>query len=135
MLTERERERLQNVFGQFPEVRAVYLFGSAAEGRRGPESDLDLGVLADEEAFAEHKLELLTELARAGIDEVDLLLLNTADTVTRFEAVRPNMLIYRSGDFDHDAFYSLVVRKYLDLKPYLERQRAAYKERLRRGST
>ena len=37
--------RIADVFGHFPEVLAVYLFGSVAEGRAGPHSDLDLAVV------------------------------------------------------------------------------------------
>ncbi len=38
-------KRLAEVFGRFPEVLAAYLFGSMAEGRAGPHSDLDLAVV------------------------------------------------------------------------------------------
>jgi len=38
-------ENLKKVFSQYPEIRAVYLFGSRASGRVHRESDLDLAVL------------------------------------------------------------------------------------------
>lgn len=134
MLTCEEADAIRRTFGRFPEVRAVYLLGSAAEGRRTSESDLDLAVVAEDASFSERKLEVLSELVRAGIDRVDLVLLNTADTVTSHEAVRPNQLVYRRDVFDHGPYVSLVTRKFLDLNPYLERHRNAYEQRLRRGS-
>lgn len=37
--------KLEEVFRRYPRVEAVYLFGSAAEGRARAASDLDLAVL------------------------------------------------------------------------------------------
>ena len=38
-------DRLRKVFAGFPEVEAVYLFGSMAEGRARAGSDIDLGLV------------------------------------------------------------------------------------------
>lgn len=130
MLTPAEIKRLTEVFGQFPEIRAVYVFGSAATGKRRPDSDLDLAVFAGDESFQTRKLDVLTELTREGFDAIDLVFLNTADTITQYEAVRLNKLIYTTAGFDRGSYYSKIVREYLDLLPYLEVQRKAYKERL-----
>ena len=135
MLTPAEIKRLTEVFGQFPEIRAVYVFGSAATGKRRPDSDLGLAALARDDAFHTRKLDVLAELTRHGFDDADLVLLNTADTVTHYEAVRLNKLIYSTADFDRGAYYSKIVRLYLDLLPYLDVQRTAYKERLLSGKT
>ena len=129
-LTPPEIKRLTEVFGQFPEIRAVYVFGSAATGKQRPDSDLDLAVLARNDSFQTQKLDVLTTLTRQGFDNIDLVFLNTADTVTQYEAVRLNKLIYSTADFDRGAYYSKIVRLYLDLLPYLDVQRKAYKERL-----
>ena len=130
MLTPSDIEPLIEVFRQFPEIRAVYVFGSAATGKRRPDSDLDLAVLAGDESFQRRKLDVLTELTRQGFDNIDLVFLNTADTVTQYEAVRLNKLIYSTADFDRGSYYSKIVRLYLDFLPYLEVQRKAYKQRL-----
>ncbi len=128
-------ESLIEVFRQFPEIRAVYVFGSAATGKRRPDSDLDLAVLAGDESFQRRKLDVLTELTRQGFDTIDLVFLNTADTVTQYEAVRLNKLIYSTANFDRGSYYSKIVRLYLDFLPYLEVQRKAYKQRLLGGQT
>lgn len=135
MLTSVEIKSLTEVFRQFPKIRAVYIFGSAATGKHRPDSDLDLAVLAGDESFPTRKLDVLTELTRQGFDNIDLVFLNTADTVTQYEAVRLNKLIYSTADFDRGYYYSKIVRLYLDLLPYLEVQRKAYKERMLSGQT
>ncbi len=135
MLTPSEIDRLIEVFRQFPEIRAVYVFGSAATGKRRPDSDLDLALLAGDETFRTRKLDVLMELTRQGFDTIDLVFLNTADTVTQYEAVRLNKLIYSTADFDRGYYYSKIVRLYLDFLPYLDVQRKAYKQRLLGGQT
>lgn len=123
---------LHAIFSRYPEIRAVYLFGSAAGGAMHAESDLDLAIVSEPSLY-HAKLEILTEFARRGFCQVDLLFLDKADPVLRYEAVRQNRLIYATADFDRGAFYAQVVRYYLDLVPYLKVQREAYKRRLLGG--
>jgi uncharacterized protein len=122
--------RLERVFEGFPEVSAVYLFGSWALGSARPESDLDLAVVSESPDARAYRLDLLAELAKEGIDNVDLVFLDTADVVLRFEAVRPNRLIYARDTFDHGGYYSKTLRQYFDFLPHLNTQREAYKRRI-----
>jgi len=93
------RPRLARVLSQFPEIAAAYLFGSAARGRAGPESDLDIAVVTTS-PLGSRKLDLLTALTAEGLDRVDLVSLDTDDVVLRFEAVHPNQLVYAADHFD-----------------------------------
>lgn len=123
------KAQLAAVFEPFPEVEAAFLFGSEAEGRARPDSDLDVAVLvAGEDGML--ALRLLEALAAAGLDRVDLMVLNQADPVTRFEVVRANRLLFAREGFDRGGFYSRIVREYLDLLPVLEPQRQALRRRL-----
>jgi len=124
---------LATVFRQFPDVQAVYLFGSAAEDRMRSDSDIDLAVVPRTGSCRERRLEMLAELTRAGFDRVDMVFLDTDDLVLKYEAVRQNRVVYQAEDFDRGAMYSTVVRMYLDFLPYLEVQRKAYKRRILRG--
>jgi len=124
------RGKLTSVFRRYPDIQAVYLFGSTAEGRARPESDIDLAVIASSSRIKEKKLDILSELAQVGMCNVDLVFLNDQDLVLQYEAVRQNRLVYAREDFDRGATYSKIMRKYLDLEPYLRAQRAAYKRRI-----
>ncbi|NOX60752.1 MAG: nucleotidyltransferase domain-containing protein [Chloroflexi bacterium] len=121
---------LENVFSKFADIQAVYLFGSVAEGRTHYESDIDLAVVPREDARPLNKLDILAELARAGFCSVDLVILDTKDIVLKHEAVRLNRLVYRTDDFDATAFFSKVIREYLDFLPYLQLFNEAYKEKV-----
>jgi len=126
---------LRRVFQGYPEVQAVYLFGSHATGRLHLESDVDLALAPASPHARARKLDILTDLARSGFCEVSLVFLDTTDVVLRYEAVRHNRLIYSTKNFDRGAFYAKVVREYLDFEPYLEVQREAYKMRIIHGAT
>jgi predicted nucleotidyltransferase len=124
---------LGDIFKRYPDVQAVYLFGSSASGHTRADSDLDLAVVPRHPKAHSRKLDLLTDLARAGFCDVDLVFLDTDDVVLKYEAVRQNKLVYHREDFDRGAFYSQIVRKYLDFLPYLEVQRKAYQRRIMVG--
>ena len=76
---------------------------------------------------------MLADLAAEGVDRVDLVLLEGADLVLQFEAVRQNRLIHARPGFDHGGYFSRTIREYFDLEPYLRVQRQALKRRLLHG--
>ena len=120
---------LADVFKKYPRVQAAYLFGSAAVGNLNKESDLDIALTGDTDLRSQ-KLDILTDLARQGFVNVDLVILDKSDIVLRFEAVRFNRIVYRTDGFDAGGYYSLVLRQYFDFLPYLKTQREAYKQRI-----
>jgi predicted nucleotidyltransferase len=126
-------DALAAVFRDYPDVHAVYLFGSAAEGQMREGSDIDLAVVPRSGSCRERRLEMLADLTRAGFDRVDVVFLDTDDLVLKYEAVRQNCVVYQAPDFDRGETYSKVVRMYLDFLPYLEVQRKAYKRRILHG--
>ena len=127
--------RLQGVFGTYPEVAAVYLFGSRATGTARPDSDYDLAVVSMPGQQAEaRRLDILSDLARNGFENIDLTFLDRDNPVLQHEAVRLNQIVFRRPEFDHGSFYSRVVRMYFDILPYLTIQRQALKGRLLHGA-
>lgn len=126
-------EHLARIFREYPEILAVYLFGSAAEGQMHRESDLDLAIVPRTPAARARRLDILADLARVGFCNVDLIFLDTDDIVLKYEAVRLNRVIYQTADFDPGEIYSRIVRQYLDFLPYLRVQREAYKRRILDG--
>ena len=121
---------LVSVFERYPEIDAVYLFGSSVHGRVQQESDLDLAIIPGDRNLRNKKLEILADLARLGFCNVDLVFLDGTDIVLQYEAVRQNTLVYQKPGFDRGETYSRIVRQYLDFYPYLCVQRKAYKKRI-----
>jgi len=121
---------LVNVFKKYPEIQAVYLFGSAGSDSMHEESDIDLMVIPGTNSLRKQKLSMLTDLAKYGFCDVDLVFLDPNDIVLQYESVRQNRVVYQAPGFDRGATYSTIVRKYLDFYPYLTVQREAYKKRI-----
>lgn len=121
---------LPQVFEKYPEIQAVYLFGSVASGNTHAESDIDLAIVPLDNKLRSKKLDVLADLTKNGFNSIDLVFLDTKDITVRFEAVRQNQVIYCAENFDVNSFYSLTLRQYFDFLPYLKIQREATKQRI-----
>lgn len=72
----------------FPGVIAAWVFGSAQGGEIREGSDLDLAVLFREIPSLDERADLRAGLQeRLRMDEIDLLVLNGASPIARFEAI------------------------------------------------
>ena len=100
-----ELERAADRLARDPRVLAVWGFGSRARGEAGPASDVDVAVLLD------RPLDLAAELAlRADVvdelhrDDVDLVILNAAPPLLRYEVVAAGSRLFARDDEAADAF-------------------------------
>jgi len=85
-------ERIRRVVEDLPHVRLAVAFGSAVDGTARPDSDLDLGVsLAD--GHGEVLAVLAVEIERAIGRPVDLVSLDDAPPLLRFEIARDGLLL------------------------------------------
>lgn len=114
------------VFEKFPEIQAVYLFGSQATGKLHAQSDVDFGFVADRNI----KEELGIELVKAGFSNFSLVFIPEATLLLQFEIVRMNKIIYEKDGFPRGDFFSRIVRMYRDFRPYKEIQIKYLKERI-----
>lgn len=104
----------RQVFEKVPEVIAAWAFGSAQAGQIRPGGDLDIAVLFDGSPSLDQRVELLMQLQRAlNIDAIDLVVLNAASPITRFEAVSGRLIFSRDASRQAE-FVSLTAREYED---------------------
>ena len=69
------RERLTALLSRYPQIKLAILFGSQVTGNARPDSDIDLGLLAQTPLTADFKLQLIQTIgAEFGrpVDIVDL---------------------------------------------------------------
>jgi predicted nucleotidyltransferase len=85
-------ERLQQSAAALPEIRLAVLFGSTARGQDRKGSDVDLGVLLNDDT-QEARDRARMELGRATERQVDVVFLNTAPPLLRFEISRDGVLL------------------------------------------
>jgi hypothetical protein len=99
-----------------PAVVFAYLFGSLVKGKPTPLSDVDIAIfLTDGIDVAETKLEILGRLADIlQTDEIDLVVLNTANLPLIHNVMKNHKLIADKKPFERHIFESLAMRKYFD---------------------
>ena len=128
--TSPDLNQLPHIFAKYPEIDAVYLFGSLAEKRAHKKSDIDLGIVPNTTRIHDKHLEILSELARKGFCHVDLVYMDVGDIVLKYEVIRLNQILYKKDGFDSGSLYSKILRQYFDFLPYLKIQRQALKHRI-----
>lgn len=83
--------QLAALLSQYPHIKLALLFGSQATGKARPDSDIDLGILAQEPLSAEFKLRLMQTIgAEFGrpVDIVDLYHVPEPITGQAFKGIR-----------------------------------------------
>ena len=99
-----------------PKVIFSYLFGSLSKGKPSPLSDVDIAVfLKKAEKVADRKMEILGRLIEIlETDEIDLVVLNTANLPLVMGILKNKKLIVDKDPFARHLFESLLMRKYFD---------------------
>ena len=99
-----------------PNVLFSYLFGSLAKGKPSPLSDVDIAVYLKSGAdIVESKLAILGKLMEIlQTDEIDLVVLNSADLPLVINILKTKKVIVDKDPFSRHIFESLIMRKYFD---------------------
>jgi predicted nucleotidyltransferase len=125
-------------FSAFPEVVAVYLFGSAARGTRGKRSDVDIAVLTRARGTSHRRSRSLVEYVQAacdalGTDNVDVVLLDRAPIALRHEVFREGKPLLVRDREALTRFRLESSREYLDTLPLRRTFEKAFFRRVRRS--
>jgi hypothetical protein len=122
----------------FPEVAAVYLFGSFARGNPRKSSDVDIAVFTRGSSStsgrqgSRSEVDYIGTAARVlGTDKVDVVVLNQAPVILRHEVFRDGKLLF-VRDRDHlSRFRVSSSREYLDTIPLRRTFEKAYFRKIR----
>ena len=105
-----------NYLAYHPKVLFAYLFGGLAKGKLQPLSDIDIAVyLADSISLSDLKLDILGKLIDIlETDEIDLVVLNTAELPLIMNVLKSKKVIVDRDPFTRHKFESLAMRKFFD---------------------
>jgi predicted nucleotidyltransferase len=117
-----DAESLRRHFDR-PEVAAVYLFGSTAQGSAHGLSDVDLAYLGRDGAAEEHVFDVLSEALQHELGEgrFDLVPLRRAPLHLQFMIATEGRLLLVRDPILTEAFGARAIARYLDFKPYRDR--------------
>jgi len=123
-MTPFEKE-LTEYFSSKDSVILAYLFGSTVRGDAGRLSDVDVGVLVDEnlskkESF-ELELKLMCEIAvLINKKKIDLVVLNEAPLLLAYNIIKDGIIL-KSSETERVRFETKILSMYLDEKYYIKR--------------
>jgi len=110
---------IRTVLKHYPDVQAIYLFGSYGTESEWPDSDIDIALLLPhEEAKTAGPLamsDLCIELIALLKKEVDLINLRCVSTVLQKEIIAADRRIYHADKYASDEFEMLTLSYYQKL--------------------
>ncbi|TAM33507.1 MAG: nucleotidyltransferase domain-containing protein [Rhodanobacter sp.] len=113
-------QQIQTVLASHPDIRLAYVFGSVAQGRETPDSDVDVAVQMSKPLDSALRMQLIEELALATGRPVDLVDLQTVGEPLLGQILKHGRQII--GDqAAHVAMMSRHVYAMEDFMPYVNR--------------
>jgi len=109
-------DRLKHQAAEWPELKLAVLFGSTARGKARPKSDVDLGILLDPYS-PELRFQVEADLGRAAGRPVDVVLLDDAPPLLRFEIAREGVLLFQRDDHRWTDFKAKAMVDWWDWAP------------------
>ncbi|SHI72542.1 Predicted nucleotidyltransferase [Tangfeifania diversioriginum] len=117
-----------------PGLLGIYIFGSFAENRLTPDSDIDIAFLTWEKISTVEKWKIQEELASLLDIDIDLVDLKDASVVLRAEVVENGERIYTENEYECDNFEVTTYSMYADLNETRKDILNEYKEKFGRNS-
>jgi len=116
----------------------IILFGSQARGDFKKTSDIDLAFLMEEEYLKnKNVLDVRSELVPFFSSEIkkdcDIIFINQAPPLLKYQIVKYGRKIYLDKDFDYSSFFSLTLKEYFDFKFYQDFQNKMFLKRIKKG--
>ncbi|MCA9952018.1 MAG: nucleotidyltransferase domain-containing protein [Anaerolineales bacterium] len=119
VLTPTDWQNLEQLFVAYPNVIAAWVFGSAQVGSVRPGGDVDVAVLFEKRPLLDELTDLRAAIQDAlDFDAIDLLILNGAAPIIRFEGISGRAIFCRDLGKRAD-FASLTAREYEDSMAFL----------------
>ncbi|KAA0439454.1 MAG: nucleotidyltransferase domain-containing protein [Candidatus Thioglobus sp.] len=114
---------------KIPDLLAIYIFGSVADGVDNAGSDIDVAFLAEDSLDDVARWNIAQELAINFQRDVDLIDLNNCSEVLRFQIVSKGQLIFAKNKKIVNQFADKSYWLYMDLQELKTTQYADIKER------
>lgn len=126
---------LREVCGNGPVLRLAVLFGSFATGRSHAQSDVDVAIVPEDgDLPLADELALQVALGRACGREVDLVRLDQASTLVRWQVARDGHPLWEGRPGEYSRFVASAAADYLDFAPAFERASELFRRRLAEGA-
>jgi len=131
------KKAIKNYTAKEKDILCVYLFGSAARGKENKFSDVDIAVLFDDSVergrYSQRALSLMDGLSAVLEKNVDIVVLNTANSFLKFRVIKTGIRLYERPDRGNRSFEARSVIEYFDFFPIREMLEKALIANIKRG--
>lgn len=124
-------DRVRGVLAAGPSLRLAILFGSCARGSLRPDSDVDVGIIPRDPGLPlARELDLQARLEGACERPVDLVRLDRASTLLRWEAARHAVFLLADPPHELPRFVASAALEHADLMIVLGPAAERFRQRL-----
>lgn len=119
----------KDVLFEYENIIFAYIFGSLVTGNFRNDSDIDLAIFINDEISSAEYMEIKMRLTEVSKREIDLIILNSATTLLKFEVYRKHVLLFTRDRNKESEFKIKTLFEYNDMKKYID---LSYKNTIKR---
>jgi len=126
---------LAGYFKKKPEVIAVYLFGSYAEGMARPDSDVDIAVIIEPlpADTLEYRMKIMEDTRKLIKIETEIVILNESPRLLQFQVIQKGRVLYEKSADQRALFEMGTAGRYYDYKRYFDFHARHLAKRIKEG--
>lgn len=113
-------EKCKDILIEYENIIFAYIFGSYVQGKIREDSDIDIAIYLEDNIDTETYLEIKMDLTKICKRQIDLIMLNNATPLLKYEIYKNNILLF-SRDKSIETNYKVrTLFEYNDIKRYLD---------------
>ena len=112
--------KCKDILIKYEDIIFSYIFGSYAKGNIRKDSDIDIAIYLKDNIYTYEYLDMKMELSEVLKREVDLVILNDATPLLKYEIYRNNILLFAHDKSMENRYKVKTLFEYSDMKRYLD---------------
>ena len=113
-------QNCKNILEKYENIIFAYIFGSYVQGKVRADSDLDIAIYLRNKMDVNEYLEIKMRLSEACKREVDLIILNDATPLLKYQIYKNNILLFTRDKSIETRYKVKTLFEYSDMKRYLD---------------
>jgi predicted nucleotidyltransferase len=122
----------KNILIEYDDIIFAYIFGSYAQGKIRKDSDIDIAIYLKSKLDVDMYLKIKMDLSEVTKREVDLVILNDATPLLKYEIYKNHILLFTRDETMESNYKVKTLFEYNDVKRYLDLSYDTMIERLRK---
>lgn len=110
----------RDILLDYKEIIFAYIFGSYSKDRVRRDSDIDIAIYLNESIDLNKYIDLKMQLTESLKREVDLVILNDALPLLKYEIYKNNILLFTKDETIESKYKVKTLFEYNDIKRYLD---------------